>query len=280
MKKRYYIILGVIILALTVVAVSYAFASKPKEDKPIDENTTNPIEEKTINSVVFKNIEKKGDKYVENFDIEINGKKKTLALEFVYEENDDTAHIKTKIGDSEDIYLTNSDEELGVFKNTKYKENYLRNMIKENDFSFIKGADGKSYLSVVVKTNEFMTTESDYLYVLNDELRLVRGDVDYNCINGEAFTIRADHSTAKSDEEPGKSGYADTFGVCDITCYINLKIENDKLYYLVMRDWNYTDPASNDFGSLEERIYTIKNDEFEYTVKNLFTAKYVSGQAC
>ncbi|HBA37695.1 MAG TPA: hypothetical protein DCY94_03145, partial [Firmicutes bacterium] len=59
--------------------------------------------------------------------------------------------------------------------------------------------------------------------------------------------------------------------------YLNLKIEDDKIYYLKAKQ-NIT--GEEDYGTLEERIYTINNDKLEYTVKNKFKITWIAGQAC
>ena len=59
---------------------------------------------------------------------------------------------------------------------------------------------------------------------------------------------------------------------------INVKIENDKIYYLapILKE----NGKENDYGILEEREYTINNNKLEYKVVNSYKIIDTVGLVC
>lgn len=274
MKKRTYFIGGIIALIL-IVGVGFLLIKKDTK-----QNYSEPEVVATQNMKTDRDKEK----IIAEFNVKLNGKLKEFTVEYEVLQDEYYASIRGKMtGIKEKISFDSVEDDIDKFVADNFKEKKISAMMGVDDFHIIKGEDNKDYLLVTVRTNHFISGKTDYLYVFNDELELVTGDIDYNgCSNDEAFTIRIESSGHKSDEEPGKSGYKDendTLGYKNLKedYYLNLKIEDNKIYYLKAKQKL---AGENDYGTLEERVYTIKNNKLEYTVKNTFKITWVAGVAC
>lgn len=277
MERKYYYMIGVLLAIIAVCALSFALLGNRNKDpkEPSKEN-------EMADSVKVKEIKKAGEKFIETYDVTMNGKKSTFEIEYNYEYETDYANIYAKIKNTkEPISIEVQETDSEKFKNDNFTETNLKKKLTEDDFRFFKGEDGKSYLLVIVKTYHFVSGHSDYLYAFDDELKLVEGDIARDeCSNDEAMTIRNDASISMSKEEPGKTGYDDTLGIyknTDRRFYLNLKIVDDKIYYLKS---DYTTATEGNYGTIEERIYTIKDSKWTYTIKDKYKITDGAGQMC
>lgn len=275
MNKKTYIIGGLLTITIIVSAIVLAVLLGSKKEGRYEEENS---------SIKLNSIKTETDKIVQKFDVDINGKKNIFEIEYFSRDDGSDVQILGRIPESEIEWPINgTDQEINDFLSDNFNETRVHDYVTENDFKFLKGEDGKTYLLFVFKTNHYMGGYADYLYIYNENLKLVTGDVNYNgCSNDEAFTIRTHSSGIYSEEEPGKSGYKDTENFLgyrnDKDSYLNLKIEGNRIYYLKALV-NYFS-VDDELGTIEERIYTIKDDKLEYTVKNEFVIKDAAGIAC
>ena len=96
--------------------------------------------------------------------------------------------------------------------------------------------------------------------------------------------------TSYTLEDEEKPWYMDDFNACSSpsNCYINVKVEDNKIYYLVpvLIDVAEEEEENSDeedveevmtYGELEERVYTIRDSKLEYEVVKRYTIIGVSG---
>lgn len=76
--------------------------------------------------------------------------------------------------------------------------------------------------------------------------------------------------------------YPNIYNMCnyyDGKCYIGVKIENNKIYYLYP-NVDFENRQENYYGYMEEREYTINNNKLEYKVLNKYKIINGAGQVC
>lgn len=286
-KKIIFVILSFVAL-IAIGSIAYVVLSDNIDDKPlVDDNN----EDKNIDadkdkeppkvkkdSISLKSTKKSGDKIINTYALVMNNKEKTFEVEFSYESHEDYSSIS---GKGLDIVLYNLGSEDNIESN--FTESNIKKLIDEEKFKFIKGKDGKTYLGVIAGNDSFVSGYTSMLYIFNDELEMLTGDLDnLGCGNKNFFTINTLTTGYMGSKEPGKSGYDDSLGVCqngEANCHVNVKIEDDKIYVLYAKDIN---ALSDDgvYGTLEERIYTINNNKFNYKVNSTDTITDLAGQAC
>lgn len=94
--------------------------------------------------------------------------------------------------------------------------------------------------------------------------------------------------TSYTLEDEEKPWYTDDFNACSSpsNCYINVKVEDNKIYYLVPVLIDVAEEENSDeedaeevmtYGELEERVYTIRDSKLEYEVVKRYTIIGVSG---
>lgn len=225
--------------------------------------------------IKLTSISEESNKIIEEFRIKLNGKSKTINVEFTKEnyEDMDAYIIGGHLGDKPVLFTDFIlNEEGNIF--TKEKINELFN---ENNFRIIKGADNKDYLLVVSNR-----VNDDKLYIFNDNLELLNNESvdDYNpyCDNDcGGFMITTYSNTPcvfENNENPWYENYFNItesmLGEGDIN--YSLKIENNKIYYLAAVIEDYTN------AKLEERVYTINNNQLTYEVINTYNATQVCQQ--
>ena len=279
-KKIIFVILSFVAL-IAIGSISYVVLSNNIDDKPlVDEDVNKDSEEKEDkkppkekkDSIVFKKTKKSGNKIISTFDLTMNNEEAEFDIEFTYEENESYNEIKASVLGL-DIYRLGTDEAL----ETTFTEANMKKAVTEENFIFIKGEDKKTYLGVVSNIDSFVSGKTSVLYIFNDKFDMLTDDIDnLGCGGTSYFTINTLTTGYVGSIEPFKSGYEDTLGVCENSpnCHVNVKIEDDKIYSLFAKDIN------GFAGTLEERIYTIKDNKFNYTVKSTDTISSVFGQAC
>lgn len=256
-------------------ASTHDFSSESKNDDPENvELNQNSIEVNSDDSVKLVDTEKIEDSFVQTYQIMINGKERELQIEFLYRDNTSLKE-QSLTGDYNGAtlyaYYENYEEEA-----TLYDENMIDSSFNENNFSFLKGIGGESYLLIYTNIYDDGAGEEDKLYILNENLEFVANDlVDYaGSTDTRGMTIMSTYTnyTLEGEEYPW---YTDSFNACSTpsNCYIDIKIEDNKIYYLVPvlnevseEEEEDEEDVNIDYGNLEERVYTIRDGSLCYEV--------------
>ena len=171
---------------------------------------------------------------------------------------------------------------------TVYDASMIDRSFNENNFSFIKGSDGESYLLIHTNIYDDGSGEEDKLYILNDTLEFVSNDlVDYGTSSSVGMSIMSTYTSYTLEDEE-KPWYTDDFNACSSpsNCYINVKVEANKIYYLVPVLIDVAEEENSDeedveevmtYGELEERVYTVSDNRLEYEVVKRYKITSVSG---
>lgn len=273
MKKNISYIIIVLLVALLASGITYA-VMKGKNDNN-SKNESPKEEEKTKDGVKLLDINSSNNQIKEKFELTLNGKKKDFEVLFEKKDYSDRYIFEGSFGD---IILVNN---LYFNDEMKFDVDNIKKLFNENNLELIKGNDNKNYLL----TTTYLTDESSAianLLVFNDELKLIsRGIVDEEEnpeFKSDGFTIVGSGiGDVPCEFENGNVLYPVTFK----TDYVEpqygqfLKILDNKIYYLypkLERNEDYTITG----GTLEERVYEINNDKFDYKVIN----KYKITQVC
>lgn len=293
MKKVLIVLIVLLSFGVIGFGIYYAsthdFRTATNNDKKENvELNQNRIDVKKDDSVTLVKTEEIDGSFVQTYDIVINGIERMLEVEFL---SRDSQGLKEQSltgqfnGVTLYAYYETYEEEA-----TTYDVNMLSNGFNENNFSFISGHDGESYLLIHTNIYPDGAGEEDKLFILDENLEFVANDlVDYSgSSDAKGMTIMSTYTgyTLEDDEYPW---YTDNFNVCTTpsNCYINVKIEDNKIYYLVpvlnevSEDKNEDDEENNneatDYGELEERVYTIDDGSLSYEVIKRYTIIGVSG---
>ena len=256
-------------------ASTHDFSNEAKDDDTENvELNQNSIEVNSDDSVKLVDTEKIEDSFVQTYQIMINGKERELQIEFLYRDNTSLKE-QSLTGDYNGAtlyaYYENYEEEA-----TLYDENMIDSSFNENNFSFIKGVGGESYLLIYTNIYPEASLEEDKLYILNENLEFVANDlVDYaGSTDTRGMTIMSTYTnyTLEGEEYPW---YTDSFNACSTpsNCYIDIKIEDNKIYYLVPvlnevseEEEEDEEDVNTNYGNLEERVYTIRDGSLCYEV--------------
>ena len=216
-------------------------------------------------------------------------KERVFEVEFLYRNQEDLKELSL-LGDYNGATLYAYYE--------KYKDeatidvNMITSSFNENNFSFISGRDGESYLLIHTNIYSDGTGEEDKLFILNENLEFVDNDlVDYaGSSDTHGMTIMSTYTgyILEGDEYPW---YTDNFNACTTpsNCYIDIKIEDNKIYYLtpVLKEVSSLEEEKDDeaeedevieYGELEERVYTIHDGNLEYEVIKRYKIVGITGQ--
>ncbi len=264
-------------------------------DKPIKEDNLNIKEENNEedkkdsnlkDGVILQNTQVKNDAIIQEYLVVLNGKRNILSLvysydysnEYYYTEYIHVEKVKAKFQDYEFyFYETFSDE--GTIKDKIFNTDTILDKFSEKNFQIFKGEDGKNYLLVITFQHYSLTpSNSDVanLYIFNDNLEIVTSDLyNYSGCKSEAMTINSGITTLilKDNIYPW---YEDYFGVClgnEKYCRINVKIEDNSIYYLIPSFYKGT-------KYLEERKYKINNSNLVYEVINTYEVETAVGEVC
>ena len=169
------------------------------------------------------------------------------------------------------IYSMSEIKDVNTIKQDPLTHSKVSSALKDDKFKIIKGQDGKEYLAII--TN-FIPLENgiEYiqnLYILNDQLTLIYdSNKEESLSKKEYFTIVTGNVGTINSVEGTSPWYKDTFKSCNPneTCNVKLKIEDDKIYYLM----------TEDYKTLEERVYTIEDDKLQYETLKTYKITDVS----
>ena len=293
MKKV--LIIMVVLLSFGVIAFGIFYASTHdfSVDREEDEHNNVELNEgvpevNEDNSVTLVSTEAIDDSFVQTYQVVINGAEKTLEIEFLYRDNtslDQQSLTGEYSGATLYAYYEDYDGTASGFD-----ENMIASSFNEGNFSFIQGVDGDSYLMVHTNIYDDGAGEEDKLYILNENLEFVSNDlVDYTGSESQGMSIMSTYTTytLEDDEYPW---YTDAFNACSSpsNCYINVRIEENRIYYLVPvlnevseeveeEEETQEEEEVTDYGELEERIYTIDDGVLSYEVIKRYTITGLSG---
>ncbi len=287
--KKICIIMVVIVAFIAIgVGIFYVATHDFNVDKKNDDKKENVelnkenIEVSKKNRVTLVSTKEIDGSFVQEYEIVMNGLEKTFEVEFLYRDNSDLKE-QSLTGDYNGVTL------YAYYENyqkdpTKYDANMIASSFNENNFSFILGQDGKTYLLIHTSIYPDLAGEEDKLFILNENLEFVYNDlVDYaGSSDTKGMTIMSTYTgyTLKDNEYPW---YTDNFNACTTpsNCYINVKVEDDKIYYLVpvLEDSEETDEEEvKYYGELEERVYTIEDSKLKYDVIKRYKIVDIAGQ--
>lgn len=294
MKKVLIII--VVLLALGVIGygifyvATHDFGDVKRESKntnvELNQNDIEAPEKDTVTLVDTKEID---GAFIQEYSIVMNGQEKTLEVQFLNRNNEDIKE-QSLTGEFSGVtlyaYYEEYDEDATV-----YVASMIDRSFNENNFNFIKGSDGDSYLLIHTNIYDDGTGEEDKLYILNENLEFVSNDlVDYGTNSSVGMSIMSTYTSYTLEEEESP-WYTDDFNACSSpsNCYINVKILDNKIYYLVpvldevkedIEEENTSEEETEEiktYGELEERVYTVSDNKLEYEVVKRYTIIGVSG---
>lgn len=292
MKK----VLIIIVVLLSFGVIGFGIFYVATHDFNVDRNNDGPNnvelnegtpEVEKEDSITLVSTEKIEDSFVQTYNIVLNGKEKTLEVEFLYR-NNEALEQQSLTGEYSGAtvyaYYENYEDEADGFD-----ENMIASTFNENNFGFISGVNGESYLIIHTNIYDDGAGEEDKLFILNDDLEFIANDlVDYaGSSDAQGMTIMSTYTsyTLENDEYPW---YTDSFNACATpsNCYIDVKIEDNQIYYLAPVLYTVSEEANDDeenndeapdYGELEERVYRINNGKLEYEVIQRYKITSVNG---
>lgn len=289
-EKWIYIILGILVGGIVAGGVMFAVLNNNSNNnnKTNSETTTNKDKEsekdntdnkvpsaQLSDGVKLKEVKEAGNKITETFEVVLNGKKKDIDIVFGCLEDNDFYRVSGMYNGAIEAFYTSEFKE-----KTKYEDIYnvekIKTFFTEDNFKIIEGEDKKNYLIII--------TSAGHAYVFNDELDLISKDSikDDYMYKGQQIKVKSFFSLEDSHEpmdtprevDSFESPWYETHGhPYDITGFYHkvFKIQDNKIYYLAyLRNEDSTTWETKGYGTIEERIYTIKNDKLEYNVINTY----------
>lgn len=233
--------------------------------------TKEKTEKQAQEPIVFKNIESLDDKIIEHFDITLNGKSKTIDVDFEYRFVNDSIHV-VSAGIKDTLIYSREYYENGnqIKKEDVFNEDIIKRTFTVANFDIIAGSDDKDYL-IAYYTGPLESS----LKIFADDMTLISKDLVKPDPVHEGFVISYFYNNI-CELEKGNPFYPNTFD-SDNSKKIHVKKEKDKIYFLapVLN----ADFSGNDFGTLEERVYTVRDNKLEYDVINKYKIKNVCQQA-
>ena len=283
-EKYIYLVLALIVLAMIVSSIIFIVTlnNQDKQTMEAEENNQSNNEEVTLeDSIKLNRTYKLDDLIIEEFTITLNNKISTFKIEYQYNHEEDDNYLIINGNFKEDQLITlasTKDEESNYTKEDIFTTENIETNFNEDNFSIIKGTDNKSYLLIQTRTDN--SFDSSELYVYNDELKLISANIitaeespDYFSHNG--FIIDNFYGNIPCEFNNSNPLYKRTLKKVNefSSDYQYVKIENNKIYFLYPK---IKEDLSG--GILEERIYTINNNNLEYETGNTYTFNSVCQQ--
>lgn len=285
-----YVMLVVLAMLLSGTTVYFIMKDKPidikqsneENDVKSDEEKNDKGDEKSEkdiqlkSGIVLNRREKVGDKFIEDYSIEMNGKTRTLTIEFSQDYDNNENQIIGKIGN--DILFTkrniNGDSDF-------LKKESIIGLVDAKNLFIIRSTDGKDFLGVAsnIDYREDDMASYQYLMIYDENFELIDGinpsdnsdDVRLDSLENNINTKGVNPFLITTGSLPNimvenNPWYNNTFNTCknQTNCKIKVKIENDKIYYLTSIDF---------FDKLENRVYSITNGRLEYNVLTSYEIK-------
>lgn len=287
-EKNIYLVIILILVVVISCGITYILTinknhEETKEPVDNDKKEETPNKEELIleDGVTLKNTTMNNDTIIQEYEIILNGKKQNIKIIYTYQLNEDGSEMIEGKLNNEKIYSVLTMNEIPN-KDAIFDKDIIEKNFNEKNFSLIKGEDNKNYLTIYNYDSNFITPPTVGLYILNDNLDFITEGLVSNdgCNTKENFMTIAS-PVGYQLENNISPWYENTFINFDnnLNQDINIKIENNQIYYLVVnkRDSN----TENNYGNLEERIYTINNNKLNYKIKNNYKIIEVKkGQVC
>ncbi len=287
-ERIIYIVTIVILLVVIAGGATYIFMLNKSNDDIVDKDDDRDdfdSSDDSLDNVGVKFIKTNviGNRIVQEYEISLNGKTNKLKVDFEYSTDDEWEFVNGKFNDNilyvDEESMYDDDGELDVNKNEMFNSKNLREEFNKNNFRIIKGEDNKDYLLIMTEENNL-----SHLLILNDDLEVINKIFDNygveasNDEDKKYGMVILGYNNWKIDSTNKWVKYNDQFDLCDSDdmCYPHLKVEDNKIYYL------YPDLKSDfkegDYGYLEERVYTIKDNEIHYEIVDRNKIIDASGQ--
>ena len=263
-EKSILIVIIIILVAVIASGATYIIMSN-KEEKTNKDNSNAETNNNLNDNVKLANAKKEPNKIIEEFNIVLNGDEKNISIEFTYNDY----FIEGKYNNKIVAFLNNYDnddnkEEMLTISNVK-------KLFNEDNFKIIKGTDSQNYLLLLFKEEEISyennveVINNFYMYILDHNLNFISNDkTDY-------FEILRFENNPCEFENNVDPFYKNTFNINlenALSGNIQVEIKDDKIYYLapiIPEDYN-----EQNYGVLEERVYTINNNKLSYDVINTY----------
>ncbi len=286
-EKYIYIVIIVILLGVIIGGGAYFLTRDNNKNNTVTNNTENNNTDKNDDTVTLQdgiklvNSKEEDDKIIQEYEIIINGKNKKAEIIYELKQEEDEYSITGYFNGTE-IYKKWNYITEGVLANpNEYNEqanvSTINNNFSEKNFSFIKGNDNKNYLAIKTYEDNGEAYGGPSYIIFNDNfINLINS---YQNARNNRFEI-----LEKLEElyfENGIKPWYKNNNVCKMyneneDCQIRTKIEDNKIYYLHYNQ----DVAEYDFGSVEERIYTINNGILNYEVVNSYKVTEIECPTC
>lgn len=274
------VLVGVIASGVTYIVMKSDDSNNVNDTANDNNNVNNKEEEKITDGIKLLKTYNSNDKIIEEFEVVLNGISKTIKIEFSSEKFDDNEDFlfpyrtTGKMGTKE-VFIVDSE-------NKDFKAESIKKNFNEQNFIIIKGKDNKNYLLMIVIDKRFDVLDTVELLVFNDKFEIISKNLisendspdmeahDGFVINNYNGNIPCEFN---NNHNPLYSRSIATY----IEDGFNItrqfaKIENDKIYFLYPKINKTIDgfPDENNFGNLEERVYTISNNKLEYKIINTY----------
>lgn len=243
---------------------SYINIPKEQGDKEDDlplENNQDEIED----YVKLVNVRDEESKVIQEYEMVLNGEKQEFEVKFLISDSENAIGYKQIVSEKDENNLFLEDKVLELDSYTSY----IQERFNENNFVIFEGKD-KNYLIIQTFVN---LSEAwigiDYL-VYNEEGKKI-GDF-YVIYQGQSLFLNNNNVWYKTDDL--LNNYANLYPKNMLDAQVRVRIEENNIYYL------YHTGSCEELGTLEERVYTINNDLFEYKIINTYEVVNGAGVVC
>lgn len=290
MKKYIPYVIVVLLVILIGGELTYIVLSDKKENT---KSSTKKPEDSINHSFKLLNTEKKTnenseEQLIQKYELTLNNQVKNIEIAYTYkyhEANEFDEAYEEVIGmyNNEEVFY-NFEITSTSNKDTKFTSEFINNNFNSKNFHIIKGTDNKEYFGISTNKNYGLSViPSNVLYIYNENFEQIINNIPgYGGCAQDNFLTILGGATAYQLEDNSK-WYEDVFNVCsddeNIWCHIGVKLTNDKIYYLTPQVDNYNALEDN-FGTMEEREYTINNNKLEYKTINTYKIVDGAGQIC
>lgn len=284
---RSFLIIG--ILAALTVGGAYMFMSgKIDVDDVFDKKEQVDTNDK--GEVKFLNSKRDGAVITQTYKANINAKEISIDVIYTYENIPLSEEEKVQEGFSREERITGKLGDIVLFESFERTNNTsqraqsfdTQKIDKEynlNYFKVIRGTDGKDYLAIATHIHDGAHQSNvNYLYVFDDEMKVISNVFDDKLTCSKEKTTFMIHPGSVGIVVSDDAWYENQFKYDNSgRLFTSLRVEDNKIYYLLH---NVAISSSGEFGTLEERIYTINANKLEYETVRSYKATSIFGQTC
>lgn len=280
MHNAFVLMIVLILCVLAVGGVCLYMASKKENHEE-----TPKVEEGPTGEVKFLNSKRDESVITQRYKAYLNGKNIDIEIKYDYKVENYTepgaySRLEEVTGTFGDLVLFRSLKETNATtqRPDMFETGKIDKAYNSNYFKVIRGTDGKDYLAIATKFDDFEVPVGNYLYVFNDNMELISNvfDDELTCKGGnQTFVIQPAENGLLVDENiwyPNQFNYTNFNKV-----YTLVKVESNKIYYLY-EDIDYVDEKH--FGNVEERVCTINDSKIDCKTEKIHKASGLFGQSC